>query len=248
MMNMAFGTFYAISAFMLPLEQEFGWTRAQTSWVPTIGFVMIATWYVIAGRIHDRLVNLLVQPEVIGKFAPQIVRIHFEMQRFDFRDLRIGDAGASHAARHEIQAGNDLEEVADVCFRKLPHPRAAVRQQIDQPLRCQYFQRLTQGRARNSVFLAQVPFRNPRAGDVDRQIQRRAGDQKPSRLRVSRKPGSEKEDRGDRDGQRAGQSVRCRGQRTGQKRHKGGETARVPPPLRERPEGLEISPCYSRRP
>ncbi|HEV8346207.1 MAG TPA: OFA family MFS transporter [Vicinamibacterales bacterium] len=53
MMNMAFGTFYAISAFMLPLEKEFGWTRAQTSWVPTIGFVMIATWYVIAGRIHD---------------------------------------------------------------------------------------------------------------------------------------------------------------------------------------------------
>jgi MFS transporter, OFA family, oxalate/formate antiporter len=54
MMNMALGTFYAISVFMLPLEQEFGWTRAQTSWVTTIGIVMIASWYVIAGYIHDR--------------------------------------------------------------------------------------------------------------------------------------------------------------------------------------------------
>jgi hypothetical protein len=44
MMNMALGTFYAMSAFMLPLENEFGWTRAQTSWVTTIGIVMIASW------------------------------------------------------------------------------------------------------------------------------------------------------------------------------------------------------------
>jgi OFA family oxalate/formate antiporter-like MFS transporter len=53
MMNMAFGTLYGMSAFMLPLEKEFGWTRAQTSWAATIGLVMLATWYVIAGRIHD---------------------------------------------------------------------------------------------------------------------------------------------------------------------------------------------------
>jgi len=54
MMNMALGMFYGMSAFMLPLEKEFGWTRAQTSWVITIGMVMIASWYVIAGAIHDR--------------------------------------------------------------------------------------------------------------------------------------------------------------------------------------------------
>ena len=53
MMNMAFGMLYGMSAFMLPLEKEFGWTRQQTSWVTTIGLVMLATWYVIAGRIHD---------------------------------------------------------------------------------------------------------------------------------------------------------------------------------------------------
>jgi OFA family oxalate/formate antiporter-like MFS transporter len=54
MLNMALGTFYAMSAFLLPLEKEFGWTRAQTSWVTTIGIGMIAGWYVIAGAIHDR--------------------------------------------------------------------------------------------------------------------------------------------------------------------------------------------------
>jgi OFA family oxalate/formate antiporter-like MFS transporter len=54
MLNMALGTFYAMTAFLLPLEKEFGWTRAQTSWVTTIGIGMIAGWYVIAGAIHDR--------------------------------------------------------------------------------------------------------------------------------------------------------------------------------------------------
>lgn len=54
MMNMALGTFYAVSAFMLPLEQEFGWTRGQTSWVTTIGIVMIASWYVVGGKLYDR--------------------------------------------------------------------------------------------------------------------------------------------------------------------------------------------------
>jgi hypothetical protein len=37
MLNITLGTFYAMSAFMLPLEKEFGWTRAQTPWVTTIG-------------------------------------------------------------------------------------------------------------------------------------------------------------------------------------------------------------------
>jgi MFS transporter, OFA family, oxalate/formate antiporter len=54
MMNMALGMFYAMSVFMLPLEKEFGWTRAQTSWVTTIGLALIASWYVVAGYIQDR--------------------------------------------------------------------------------------------------------------------------------------------------------------------------------------------------
>jgi MFS transporter, OFA family, oxalate/formate antiporter len=54
MLNMALGMFYGMSVFMLPLEREFGWTRAQTSWVTTIGLALIAVWYVIAGFIQDR--------------------------------------------------------------------------------------------------------------------------------------------------------------------------------------------------
>jgi OFA family oxalate/formate antiporter-like MFS transporter len=54
MLNMTLGTLYAMSAFMLPLEKEFGWSRAQTSWVTTIGIAMVAGWYAIAGAIHDR--------------------------------------------------------------------------------------------------------------------------------------------------------------------------------------------------
>ena len=54
MMNMALGTFYANSAFLPSLETEFGWTRAQTSLVTTFGIAMIATWYVIGGRLNDK--------------------------------------------------------------------------------------------------------------------------------------------------------------------------------------------------
>jgi len=54
MMNMALGTFYAMSVFMLPLEKEFGWTRAQTSWVTTIGLSLLTAWFVVAGYIQDR--------------------------------------------------------------------------------------------------------------------------------------------------------------------------------------------------
>src|SRR5207247_9891895 len=54
MMNMALGMVYGMSIFMLPLEKEFGWTRAQTAWVTTIGLAMIAAWYVVAGYIQDR--------------------------------------------------------------------------------------------------------------------------------------------------------------------------------------------------
>lgn len=52
-MNLALGSLYAWSVFVLPLEQEFGWTRAQTSWVFTIAIVTFATTFVFAGRLQD---------------------------------------------------------------------------------------------------------------------------------------------------------------------------------------------------
>jgi OFA family oxalate/formate antiporter-like MFS transporter len=54
LMNLALGTFYGISVFLLPLEKEFGWTRDQTSWVSTIGIVMIASAYIFAGKLYDK--------------------------------------------------------------------------------------------------------------------------------------------------------------------------------------------------
>jgi OFA family oxalate/formate antiporter-like MFS transporter len=54
LMNLALGTLYAWSVFVPPLEQEFGWTRADTSWVYTIAVVCFALTFVVAGRIQDR--------------------------------------------------------------------------------------------------------------------------------------------------------------------------------------------------
>jgi OFA family oxalate/formate antiporter-like MFS transporter len=53
-MNLALGSLYAWSVFVLPLEKEFGWTRAQTSWVFTIAIVVFAATFVLAGRIQDK--------------------------------------------------------------------------------------------------------------------------------------------------------------------------------------------------
>jgi OFA family oxalate/formate antiporter-like MFS transporter len=52
-MNLALGSLYAWSVFVLPLEREFGWTRAQTSWVFTIAIVAFAVSFVAAGRLQD---------------------------------------------------------------------------------------------------------------------------------------------------------------------------------------------------
>jgi OFA family oxalate/formate antiporter-like MFS transporter len=53
-MNLALGSLYGWSVFVLPLEKEFGWTRSQTSWVYTIAVVVFASTFVLAGRIQDR--------------------------------------------------------------------------------------------------------------------------------------------------------------------------------------------------
>ena len=53
-MNLALGSLYAWSVFVLPLEREFDWTRAQTSWVFTIAIVLFSASFVLAGRIQDK--------------------------------------------------------------------------------------------------------------------------------------------------------------------------------------------------
>src|SRR6266480_812944 len=53
-MNLALGTLYGWSVFVAPLEQQFGWKRADTSMVFTIAVVVFALSFVVAGRIQDK--------------------------------------------------------------------------------------------------------------------------------------------------------------------------------------------------
>jgi MFS transporter, OFA family, oxalate/formate antiporter len=55
LLNVAIGTYYAWSVFVPALEKEFGWSRTQTSLVPTIDMVMLASTFLIAGFIHRRV-------------------------------------------------------------------------------------------------------------------------------------------------------------------------------------------------
>jgi MFS transporter, OFA family, oxalate/formate antiporter len=55
LLNVALGTYYAWSVFVPALEREFGWTRPQTSLVATIDMVMLASTFMIAGLVQDRI-------------------------------------------------------------------------------------------------------------------------------------------------------------------------------------------------
>src|SRR6202521_4867723 len=54
LMTLALGTLYAWSIFVTPLENKFGWKRAQTSTVFTFAAVMFAASLLLAGRLQDR--------------------------------------------------------------------------------------------------------------------------------------------------------------------------------------------------
>src|SRR5574341_1395741 len=55
LMNLSLGSLYAWSIFVAPLEKEFGWTRAETSWIFTIAVFVFGMSFVIAGRLQDKL-------------------------------------------------------------------------------------------------------------------------------------------------------------------------------------------------
>jgi len=54
LMTLALGTLYAWSVFVAPLENEFGWKRAQTSSIFTLAVVMFAASLLLAGKLQDR--------------------------------------------------------------------------------------------------------------------------------------------------------------------------------------------------
>jgi len=53
-MNMALGALYAWSVFVAPLEQRFGWKRADTSMVFTIAVTAVALSFAVGGRLQDK--------------------------------------------------------------------------------------------------------------------------------------------------------------------------------------------------
>ncbi|MSO84027.1 MAG: MFS transporter [Acidobacteria bacterium] len=76
-MNLALGTLYAWSVFVLPLEREFGWSRAETSWTFTIAVVTFAASFILAGRIQD-----LRGPRICAAIGGTLVGLGFVLSSF----------------------------------------------------------------------------------------------------------------------------------------------------------------------
>ena len=85
-MNLALGTLYAWSVFVLPLEQEFGWTRAQTSWTFTIAIVTFAASFILGGRIQDQR-----GPRVCAAIGGTLVGIGFVLSSFGIAHVPVSD-------------------------------------------------------------------------------------------------------------------------------------------------------------
>jgi MFS transporter, OFA family, oxalate/formate antiporter len=67
LMNLSLGSLYAWSIFVAPLEKEFGWNRAQTSWIFTVAIFVFGLSFVLAGRLQDKLGPFVIS--VIGATA-----------------------------------------------------------------------------------------------------------------------------------------------------------------------------------
>jgi len=76
-MNLALGALYAWSVFVLPLEQEFGWSRAETSWTFTIAVLTFAASFIWAGRIQD-----VRGPRICAAIGGVLVGVGFVLSSF----------------------------------------------------------------------------------------------------------------------------------------------------------------------
>jgi OFA family oxalate/formate antiporter-like MFS transporter len=55
LLNVALGTYYIWSVFVPALEREFGWSRTQTSLVPTIDSLTVVLMFLLAGFVQRRI-------------------------------------------------------------------------------------------------------------------------------------------------------------------------------------------------
>ena len=93
----------------------------------------------------------------------QVETVHLVMQPLDLGDFGVGDVFAGEPPGEAFQPAHDVEQFAEILLAQLPHPGAAVRQQLDQSFRRQHLQRLTQRRARDAQHLAKLAFGHPAA-------------------------------------------------------------------------------------
>ena len=98
-MNLALGTLYAWSVFVLPLEQEFGWTRAQTSWTFTIAIVTFAASFILGGRIQDRR-----GPRICAAIGGTLGRPRLHpVELHDVADVPLSDIRRRRRARQRVR-------------------------------------------------------------------------------------------------------------------------------------------------
>ena len=113
--------------------------------------------------LDDLLVDQLVDPKIAVHVAVQVEAVHLVMQPLDFGDFGIGDVFAGKPPGKAFQPTHDVEQFGKLALAQLPHPGAAVRQQLDQAFGRQHLQRFAQRRARNGQHLAKLPLRNAAA-------------------------------------------------------------------------------------
>ncbi len=138
LMNLALGSLYGWSVFVLPLEKEFGWVRADTSLVYTIAIVCFALSFIVAGRIQDlkgpkicavdrrraRQRRLpAVEPDELARHALPLLRRH----RRHRQRLRLRDADAGRLEVVSRQARVDRRPDGRRLWRRLGDLRTARR-------------------------------------------------------------------------------------------------------------------------
>ena len=120
-LNLALGSLYAWSVFVLPLEKEFGWNRAQTSWVYTIAIVCFAATFIVAGKLQDakgpRICAFLGALLVGGGFALSSVTTSLA-----FLYIAFGVIGVSVAIWVIRFAHKNAERLEEQAERALPGP------------------------------------------------------------------------------------------------------------------------------
>ena len=82
--------------------------------------------------------------------AAQVKAVHLVVQPLDLRDLLVGDVFAGQPAGQAFEPAHHVEQFARVPLAQLPHPGAAVGQQIDQSFGRQHLEGLPQRRAGNA--------------------------------------------------------------------------------------------------